>query len=33
LTTICYRDGVMAADTRAYSGDKLPIGSKTKIRQ
>lgn len=31
MTTICYRDGVMAADSRAYSGDKVPIGTKQKI--
>lgn len=31
MTTICYRDGVMAADSRAYCGDKMPVGSKVKI--
>lgn len=31
MTTIAYRSGVMAADTRAYSGDKVPIGWKRKI--
>jgi ATP-dependent protease HslVU (ClpYQ) peptidase subunit len=33
LTTIVYRDGVLAGDSRAYSGDKHPIGSKLKIRR
>lgn len=33
MTTICYRGGVLAADTRAYSGDKHPIGAKAKIRR
>lgn len=32
MTTIAYRDGVMAADTRAYGGDKTPVGWKQKIR-
>lgn len=31
MTTIVYRDGVMAADTRAYSGESTPIGFKSKI--
>ena len=31
MTTICYRDGIMAADTRAYSGHSTPIGLKRKI--
>lgn len=31
MTTIAYRDGVMAGDSRAWSGDKHPIGSKTKV--
>lgn len=31
MTTICYRNDILAADTRAYSGGKAPIGSKTKI--
>ncbi|MDE4297112.1 hypothetical protein PXK56_18145 [Phaeobacter gallaeciensis] len=31
MTTIVYRDGVLAADTRAYSGNPTPIGSKQKI--
>lgn len=33
MTTIVYRDGVMAGDSRAWSGDKHPIGSKLKIRR
>lgn len=33
MTTIVYRDGVLAADTRAFSGDKTPIGRKSKIRR
>lgn len=33
MTTIAYRDGVMAADSRAYSGSKVPIGEKVKIRR
>ena len=33
MTTIAYRNGVMAADSRAYSGGKLPIGSKVKIEK
>lgn len=33
MTTIVYRDGVMAADSRAYSGDRKPIGSKQKIHR
>lgn len=32
MTTIVYRDGVLAADTRAYSGGNTPIGQKVKIR-
>lgn len=31
MSVIVYRDGVMAADTRAYSGDATPIGHKMKI--
>lgn len=31
MTTIVYRDGVLAADTRAYSGSAQPIGNKQKI--
>lgn len=33
MTTIVYRDGVLVADRRAYSGDKKPIGAKTKIHR
>ena len=33
MTCIVYRAGYMAADSRAYAGDKHPIGSKTKIRR
>lgn len=33
MTTIVYRDGVMAADSRAYAGDKQPIGFKRKIHK
>ncbi|WP_295198738.1 hypothetical protein [uncultured Brevundimonas sp.] len=33
MTTIVYRDGVLAADRRAYSGDKKGIGAKTKIHR
>ncbi|MEI9428729.1 peptidase S14 [Mesorhizobium sp. Cs1299R1N3] len=33
MTTIVYRDGVMAADSRAYAGDKHPIGTKSKLRR
>lgn len=32
MTTIAYRFGVLAADTRAYGGDRRPLGQKTKIR-
>lgn len=31
MTTIVYRNGIMAADGRAYGGDKVPIGTKCKI--
>lgn len=33
MSTIVYRDGVMAADSRAYSGNSSPIGHKMKIRR
>lgn len=33
MTTIAYRAGVMAADSRAYGGSKLPIGEKCKIKR
>ena len=31
MTTIAYRAGVMAADTRAYAGYNAPLGSKNKL--
>lgn len=31
MTTIVYRDGIMAADSRGYSGGSEPIGSKAKV--
>ncbi|MTH61180.1 hypothetical protein [Paracoccus litorisediminis] len=33
MTTIVYRDGVLASDTRAYSGHATPIGTKRKIHR
>lgn len=33
MTTIVYRNGVMACDSRAYGGDKVPIGAKCKIER
>ena len=33
MTTIAYRDKIIAADSRAYSGDKHPIGYKQKIHK
>lgn len=33
MTTIAYRDGIMASDTRAFSGYSLPIGQKRKIHR
>ncbi len=33
MTTIVYRDGYIAADTRAYSGGSQPIGQKQKINR
>ncbi len=33
MTTVVYRDGIMVADSRAYGGDKVPIGEKVKIRR
>ncbi|MER9652530.1 peptidase S14 [Mesorhizobium sp. M0152] len=33
MTTIVYRNGVMAADSRAYAGDKHPTGTKSKLRR
>ena len=31
MTTIVFRDGIMATDSRAYSGDNSPIGFKKKL--
>ena len=33
MTTIAYRDGILAADTRGFSGASTPIGNKLKIHQ
>ncbi|MGB3833792.1 MAG: hypothetical protein WA975_18225 [Mesorhizobium sp.] len=33
MTTIAYKAGVMAADTRAYAGFNSPLGEKRKIRR
>lgn len=33
MTTIVYRDGVMAADSRAWSGGHSPIGMKNKVHR
>lgn len=33
MTTIAYRAGVMAADSRGYSGNRTPVGSKAKIER
>jgi len=33
MSVIVYRDGVMAADTRAWAGSHSPIGEKMKIRR
>lgn len=33
MTTIAYRAGVMAADSRAYAGFNAALGQKTKIRR
>ncbi|NKX37344.1 peptidase S14 [Rhodobacteraceae bacterium R_SAG4] len=33
MTTIVYRDGYIAADTRAYSGGSQPMGQKQKINR
>lgn len=32
MTTIAFKDGFVVSDSRAYSGDKNPIGNKDKIR-
>lgn len=33
MSTVVYKNGVMAADTRAWSGDPAPIGQKMKIHR
>lgn len=33
MTTIAYRDGVMAGDSRGYSSSRYPIGSKVKVER
>lgn len=33
MSTITYRDGIMAADSRAYAGGPTPIGFKKKLRK
>jgi hypothetical protein len=33
MTTIIYDNGVLYGDTRAYSGDKTPMGSKSKVHK
>jgi hypothetical protein len=33
MTTIAYKAGIMAADTRAYGGFNTPLGQKRKIRR
>jgi ATP-dependent protease HslVU (ClpYQ) peptidase subunit len=33
MTTIAYRDGIMAADSRAYAGFNANLGTKRKIRR
>lgn len=33
MSVIVYHDGVMAADTRAYSGSSHPVGNKMKIHR
>jgi ATP-dependent protease HslVU (ClpYQ) peptidase subunit len=33
MSVIVYRDGIMAADTRGWSGNSTPIGEKMKIRR
>lgn len=30
MSTVAYRDGIMACDTRAYTGSRTPIGTKVK---
>ncbi len=33
MTTIAYKEGVMAADSKAYAGFNTPLGQKCKIRR
>lgn len=33
MSVVVYKNGVMAADTRAYGGDAHPVGSKHKIHR
>lgn len=33
MTTIVYRDKVLAGDRRAYAGDSKPVGNKTKVHR
>jgi len=33
VTTIVYRDGLMACDSRGYSGSRSPIGTKIKMKR
>lgn len=33
MTVIAYRNGIMAADSRAFTGGRTPIGQKMKIRR
>lgn len=33
MSTVVYKDGVMACDTRAFAGFNSPLGQKSKIRQ
>lgn len=33
MTTIAYRDGIMAGDSRGYSSSRYPIGSKVKVER
>lgn len=33
MTTIAYRNGVMAADSRGYSGNRTPVGQKVKVEK
>lgn len=33
MSTIVYRDGILAGDSRAFSGSRTPIGAKIKIAE